>query len=282
MRNHSDDLNICDMCDAFEISRSGFYSWLERPPSQRAKEDQTVLLPAIRSAYNDSRQTYGCTRIGDVLRDKGMATSNRRIRRMMRQDRMVSKHTRRFRCTTHRGPDTSKIPDLVQRDFNASAPNRVWVGDITEFESEQGKLYLAFILDLYSRYIVGWSLSKDNTATLVITALSRAYEKRQPPKGFIFHSDHGTQYGADIFQAILRFYGGRPSMGSVGDCFDNAVSESFVHTLKTECLEGEHLVSMNYTERLLFEYIEVFYNRKRKHSTIGNLSPEDYESVNMV
>ena len=270
------------MCETFEISRSGFYSWLNRSPSQRAKEDRTVLLPAIRSAFDNSRQTYGCARIGEVLRDKGIATSNRRIRRMMRQCQMVSKHARRFRCTTQRGPDTSKIPDLVQRDFDASAPNKVWVGDITEFETEHGKLYLAFILDLYSRYIVGWSLSDDKSATLVITALSRAYEQREPPKGFIFHSDHGSQYGSELFQSILRLYGGRASMGSIGDCFDNAVSESFVHTLKTECLEGEHLITFDYTERLLFEYIEVFYNRKRKHSTIGNMSPEEYELVKRV
>lgn len=270
------------MCEAFEISRSGFYAWQRRPPSPRDVEDQTILLPAIRRAFNTSRQTYGCVRIGDTLRDNGIASSVRRIRRLMRQEHLVSKHVRRFRCTTKRGPDTSKIQDLVQRDFSASAPNRVWVGDITEFPSEMGLLYLSFILDLYSRYIVGWSLADNKTAKLVITALVRAVEKRNPLKGFIFHSDHGSQYGSDIFQSILRLNGGRASMGSVGDCFDNAVSESFVHTLKTECLNNERLISIDYTERLLFEFIEVFYNRKRKHSSIGYLSPYDYELVNQV
>jgi putative transposase len=200
----------------------------------------------------------------------------------MRQNNLVSKHTRRFHCTTRRGPDTSKIPDLVQRDFDAQAPNSVWVGDITEFQSEVGKLYLAFILDLYSRYLVGWSLADNKTATLVISALVQAVEHRNPPAGFIFHSDHGSQYGEEVFQSILRFHGGKSSMGSVGDCFDNAVSESFVHTLKTECLNDDRLVSIDYTKRLLFEFIEVFYNRKRKHSTIGYLSPYEYELVNGV
>jgi putative transposase len=275
-------MNTIDMCEVFEISRSGFYSWLKRPPCQRVKEDREVLLPAIRSAFVESRQAYGSLRIEDVLRDMGIATSVRRIRRIMGQDGLVSKHVPRFHCTTQRGPDTSKIQDLVQRDFTASAPNRVWVGDITEFRSQQGLLYLAFILDLCSRYIVGWSLADDKTTTLAITALARAVEKRDPPKGFIFHSDQGSQYGADMFQTVLRFHGGRQSMGSVGDCFDNAVSESFVHTLKTECLNDAQLVSFDYTERLLFEYIEVFYNRKRKHSSIGNMSPYEYELVNRV
>jgi transposase InsO family protein len=245
-------------------------------------QDQTIILPAIRHAFHGSRETYGSARIGDVLRDLGISTSTRRIRRIMRQEHLVSKHVRRFHCTTKRGPDTSKIPDLVQRDFNALAPNKVWVGDITEFQSEVGKLYLAFILDLFSRYIVGWNLADTKTASLVISALVRAVENRNPPAGFVFHSDHGSQYGDAMFQSILLFHGGKSSMGSVGDCFDNAVSESFVHTLKTECLNGAHLVSINYTERLLFEFIEVFYNRKRKHSSIGYLSPYEYELVNRV
>jgi transposase InsO family protein len=275
-------MNVTDMCEVFDLSRSGFYSWLRSPPSPRAREDQLILLPAIRSAFSDSRRAYGSVRIGDVLRDMGLPTSSRRIRRLMRQDRLVSKHTRRFRCTTQRGPDTSQIPDLVQREFSAPAPNRIWVGDITEFSSEVGTLYLAFILDLFSRYIAGWSLAADKTATLVITALARAVEKRDPPKGFIFHCDHGTQYGSEMFQTVLRFHGGKPSMGSVGDCFDNAVSESFVHTLKTECLSDAQLISIEYIERLLFEYIEVFYNRRRKHSTLGNMSPYEYELVKRV
>ena len=275
-------MNVSEMCEVFEISRSGFYAWGKRPPSLQDVEDKTILLPAIRRAFNGSRQTYGCVRIEDVLRDMGRASSVRRIRRLMRQDNLHSKHVRRFRCTTKRGPDTSEIPDLVQRDFNASAPNRVWVGDITEFQSEMGLLYSAFILDLYSRYIVGWSLAVNKTAKLVITAFVRAVENRNPPQGFIFHSDHGSQYGSDIFQSILRLNGGRSSMGSVGDCFDNAVSESFVHTLKTECLNHEHLISIDYTERLLFEFIDVFYNRKRKHSSIGYLSPYEYELLNQV
>ena len=253
-------MNVSETCEAFEISRSGYYAWQRRPPSPWAVEDQTRLLPAIGGAFNDWRRTYGCVRIGDTLRDIGIASSVRRIRRLMRQDNLFSKHVRRFRCTTKRGPDTSEIPDLVQRDFSASAPNRVWVGDITEFQGEMGLLYLAFIFDLFSRYIVGWSLADNKTAKLVITALVRAVEKRNPPQGFIFQSDHGSQYGSDIFQSILRLNGGRASMGSVGDCFDNAVSESSVHTLKTECLINERLISIDYAERLLFEFIDVFYN----------------------
>lgn len=241
-----------------------------------------MLMPAVREVFQDSRETYGTVRVRDSLRDIGIMTSIRRVRRIMRRGKLVPRRIRRFRCTTKRGPDTSHIRDLVERDFTASAPNKIWVGDITEIMTFEGRLYLAFILDLFSRYAVGWATSATKTTGLVINALSMAAKRRDPPEGFVFYSDHGSQYGAEFFQTILRFHGGVPSMGSVGDCFDNAVSESFVSTLKGECLNCENLVSREFTNRLLFDFIDVFYNRKRKHSTIENMSPLQYESAKHV
>ena len=275
-------MNVSDMCDAFGIARSGYYRWLQEPVCEREKNDQRVLLPAIRAIFNDSRQTYGSVRIGDALKDMGILTSIRRVRRIMTYDRMITRHTRNFRCITKRGADTSSIPDLLNRDFSAKKANTVWVGDITEITTLGGLLYLAFILDLFSRFVVGWYLYDNKAENLVIRALVKAVEHRNPPKGFCFHSDHGSQYGSHLFQSILKFHGGKPSMGSVGDCYDNAVSESFVHTLKTECLNGVELISREFTERLIFDYIEVFYNRKRKHSSLGYMSPFQYELVNRV
>lgn len=263
---------------AFKMSRSGFYSWRGRKPSARAREDSIVLVPTIRSIFKDCRQTYGSVRIADALRDLGYCHSRRRVSRIMRQERLVPRQIRRFHGISKPGADTSGIPDLVERQFSSTAPNKVWVGDLTEIETLEGLLYLAFILDLCSRYVVGWATSDNKSAQVVITALTMAVTRRRPPRGFIFHSDHGGQYGDRLFQAILKLQGGVASMGSVGDCFDNAVSESFVHTLKGECLNGETLISRDFTDRLLFDYIEVFYNRKRKHTTIGNMSPFQFEA----
>lgn len=270
------------MCDAFGIARSGYYHWINNPVSDRDKKDQMVLFPAIRSIFDESRQTYGSMRIGDVLKEMGMPTSVRRIRRIMTHHRFIPRQIKKFRCITKRGADTSAIPDLLNRNFSAKKPNTVWVGDITEIPTLAGLLYLAFILDLFSRYVVGWHLDSNKTDNLVIQALVKAIEHRNPPKGFCFHSDHGSQYGSKLFQSILQFHGGKPSMGSVGDCYDNAVSESFVHTLKTECINETDLISHEFTERLIFDYIEVFYNRKRKHSSLCYMSPLQFESVKTV
>ena len=275
-------MSVADMCETFNLSRSGYYKWLNNPVSDRETTDQKILLPQIRSIFNKSRQTYGSVRIGSVLEDMGYLTSTRRIRRLMKYSHITPRHFRKFRCTTKRGPDTSAIPDLLNRDFSANGPNKIWVGDITEIATLAGVLYLAFILDLFSRFLVGWYLDDNKTDNLVIQALVKAVERRDPPRGFCFHSDHGSQYGSELFKSILKLHGGKQSMGSVGDCYDNAVSESFVHTLKTECINEVELISREYTERLIFDYIEVFYNRKRKHSTLGYMSPYQYELVNQV
>lgn len=196
-------MSVSDMCDAFELSRSGYYKWSRNPVSNRDKKDQMVLLPAIRSIFNDSRQTYGSVRIGDTLNDMGFPTSVRRVRRIMTYGRFIPRHVKKFHCTTKRGSDTSSIPDLLNREFSANEPNKIWVGDITEIPTLAGLLYLAFILDLFSRYIVGWYLDDDKTENLVIQAFLKAVERRDPSKGFCFHSDHGSQYGSHLFQSIL-------------------------------------------------------------------------------
>ena len=270
-------MKVRDMCLVLGVSKSAFYKWRKNPICARSRQEKMVLTPKIHKAFIDSRGTYGSARIDEVLRDMGITTSIRRIRRIMNQEKLVPRQIHRFRCTTKRGADTSKIPDLVNREFKATAPNKIWVADITEVPTVEGLVYLAFILDLFSRYVVGWSTAAHKKVSLVINALAMALERRQPPKGFVFHSDHGSQYGSNLFQSILRLNGGVASMGSVGDCYDNAVAESFVHTLKGECLNDTQLISRDFTERLIFDYIEVFYNRKRKHSSLGFVSPEEFE-----
>lgn len=269
--------NIRDLCNAFQVSKSSFYDWRNNPVCTTKQYDQVVLSPAINKAFEESRKTYGTIRIGDALKSIGIRTSTRRIRRIMAQDSLVPRQIKRFKSTTDSGDEESKIQDLVKREFTSDSPDKIWVGDITQIQTMEGVLYLAVVLDLFSRIVTGWATSDRKKDSLVINALVMAIGRRKPPKGFVFHSDHGSQYGSELFQSILKMHGGKSSMGSVGDCYDNAVAESFVHTLKGECLNDEILVSREYTERLIFDYIEVFYNRIRKHSFCKNMSPEQFE-----
>jgi putative transposase len=278
MRTHRSEFRVEDMCRAFDVSKGGFYTWLRRGPCTRARREQMVLRPQIRIAFQQSRHTYGCVRIGDVLRDSGIFTSIRRIRRIMKADGLVPRRVKSYKCTTKSQGKVS-CPDLVKRKFSADTINKVWVSDITQIQTMEGWLYLASILDLCSRYLVGWATSDRINDDLVIRAFMMAYTQRQPAPGFIVHSDHGTQYTSKLFGANVRLYGGIQSMGTVGDCFDNAPAESFNATIKGECLDHENLLTRDYADKIIFDYIEVFYNRQRKHSSIGYMSPVLYEKT---
>jgi putative transposase len=268
------------MCALFEISRSGYYASKRCNGKKRKKED-AALMPIIKSAFEKGRRTYGARSVGDILRGMGVPTGRRRIRRLMDAQGLYPQTAKAFHHgTTTPGKSGVKTPDLVNREFTATAPNRVWTGDITEIATAQGKLYVAIIEDLFSRCIVGWAIMTNKTAALVKLALSVACARRAPiPKGCIFHSDKGSQYDCLDFRVELKKRNFQQSMGSTGDCYDNAVTESAFSTIKSECFFGIDTLTLpiDKARSMIFEYIEVFYNRIRRHSANGGLSPEEFE-----
>jgi transposase InsO family protein len=264
------------MCRALSISKGGFYTWLRRGPCARVRHEADILTPQVRVAFEQSRRTYGCVRIGEALKDIGIHTSARRIRRIMRADGLIPRRVKSYKCMT-KADGKPLSPDFVKRKFTVDRLNLVWVGDITQVMTLEGWLYLATMLDLCSKYLVGWATGDRINDDLVLRAFMMAFTHREPAPGFIVHSDHGSQYTSNLFRANVRLYGGVQSMGTVGDCFDNAPAESFNATIKGECLDHEVLLSRDHATKIIFDYIEVFYNRTRKHSSIGYMSPSQFE-----
>ncbi len=265
------------MCRIFGISRSGYYAWRRNPVGKRQQQD-IALMPHIRQAFEEGRSTYGTRRIGAVLAGLHLPIGRRRTRRLMDSQGLYPRTAKAFRhATTKTSTCLQKTPDLVKRDFTAEAPNRVWTGDITQVHTLEGPLYLAIIEDLFSRYIVGWAMLMEQTAALVVIAFRMACVQRQPPPGCIFHSDKGTQYDCHEFRELLVEHEFLQSMGSTGDCFDNAVTESAIGTVKSECLFDRVFAKRWEARNTIFEYIEGFYNRVRRHSSLGYLSPEEFE-----
>jgi len=265
------------MCRTFGISRSGYYAWVKNPLKPRQRQDME-LSPLVGRAFDSGRQTYGTRRIGAILAEMHLSVSRRRIRRLMKAQELYPRTAKAFRhaCTT-RSTHPRYAPDLVKRGFTADAPNRVWTGDITQVHTLEGVLHLAVIEDLFSRAIVGWAMQEQQTASLTVLALRMACIRRQPPPGCIFHSDKGSQYDCQEFRQVLAEHHFRQSMGSSGDCYDNAVTESAIGTLKSECLFGKVFRTRAEARSEIFDYIETFYNRRRLHSSLGNVSPEAYE-----
>ena len=266
-----------DMCRVLDVSRSGFYAWQKRPLSERMSLEITTIRPAVRSAFAQSRQTYGCARISAVLDRIGIHISRRRASRIMRTEGLVPKATRRFKRTTDSNHHANKSPDLLERNFTSEHPNRVWVSDFTAIWTLEGWLYLVVFLDLFSRYIVGWAAGATMNETLLVKAFNDALIKRTPLPGMVAHSDAGGQYFGALFRGLLKMLGVKQSMGSVGDCFDNAVNESFWHTIKTECFHDNTPSTREEATTAIFDYIETFYNTQRLHSTLGYQSPAEYE-----
>jgi putative transposase len=263
------------MCAALEVSRSGYYAWRGRLESRRSREDRRLMV-AIRSVFRSARETYGSIRIHRALRTEGIEVGRKRVVRLMRSSRLVAKKARRFRRTTHAAEAHEKAPNVLNRDFAVAAPNRAWAGDITYLWTEEGWLYLAVVLDLYSRRVVGWAVSERLTQALAAAALTRALSERRVGEGLIHHSDRGCQYTSTGYQRLLRHAGLTASMSRSGDCWDNAVVESFFATLKTEL--GDTFCSRRAAELALFDYIEIFYNRQRLHSSLGFVSPTEAEA----
>ncbi len=265
------------LCRVLEVTPQGYYAWRKRPVSNRNEEDMH-LSAKIRIIHAESKERYGSPRVHDELSDQGIRCGRKRVERLMRQDCLRAKAGRKFRVTTDSLHDKPVAPDLVQRNFTAPTPNTVWVSDITYLWTEEGWLYLAVFIDLYSRMVVGWATGVRLQASLVTLAFARAVARRRPKAGLIVHSDQGVQYASEAFRQALTETHARQSMGSRGDCYDNAVAESFFHSFKIEAIYGSDIETRREMEYEVFDYIERFYNKKRKHSAIGLRSPEKFEN----
>lgn len=264
------------MCKSLGVSRSGFYAWSTRPESPRSKENR-ALSEEIQKIFEESREVHGSPRIHADLREQGVQVGRKRVARLMRDKGLRARSRRRYRVTTDSKHDRPTPPNLLDRKFVVEAPNRVWASDITYFWTNEGWTYLAVVIDLFSRKVVGWALADHMRAELVLTALGNALEQRAPKAGLVHHSDRGTQYACDAHRVTLDKNGIKCSMSRKGNCWDNAVVESFFGTLKTELDDDQGWLTKAQLRRGVFEYIEVFYNRKRSHSFLGYVSPERFE-----
>ncbi|MBN1874938.1 MAG: IS3 family transposase [Anaerolineae bacterium] len=280
MQHHAAEFEVSALCAALAVSRSGYYAWLTRPESARQRADQE-LLATIADLHRQSRGTYGSPRIQAELHAQGKACSRKRVAHLMQRAPLQGRPERKVVRTTPATPGATSVPDLLQRDFSATAPNQKWVADITYIPTQEGWLYLAVVMDLFSRLIVGWAMLPQMTADLVLLAIQMAVHRRPLPAAatVIHHSDHGSQYTSSVVQALLAQYHIQVSMGSTGDCYDNTAMESFFATLKRECVQRQPFTSRAMARTVIFEFIEVFYNRQRRHSTLGYLSPWDFEQL---
>jgi len=264
------------MCRVLEIAPSRYYDWEHQQQPERARQE-AGLLTVIRRIFAQYRGRYGAPRVHDQLRRDGVRVSRKRVARLMREAGLRAKGRRKYKATTDSNHAQPVAPNLLKRNFHAEQPDAVWVSDITYIWTRQGWLYLAVILDLYSRKVVGWSLADRMTATLVCNALSVAVRLRRPKPGLVFHSDRGSQYASHAFRRRLWRYQMQQSMSRKGDCWDNAVAESFFATLKKEMLRDRAIDTRDAARAEVFEYIEVFYNRQRAHSLLGYETPEAFE-----
>jgi len=265
------------MCGALGVSRSGYYARCGRGPSNREKQDKR-LVTYIKAIHAHSRQTYGSPRVHQDLVAQGFEVGLNRVAKLMRRHRIFSVRKRRRRRTTNSNHDLKVSPDLVERQFDVKAPNHVWAADLTYVWTTAGWLYVAVVMDLFSRRIIGWAMDSHMRAALTADALKMAIAGRTATQGTIHHSDRGSQYASNEYQKLLKNHGLKCSMSRKGDCWDNSVVESFFATLKSELVFHRSWNSRRQAASEIFEYIEVFYNRQRRHSTTSNLSPVDYEN----
>jgi putative transposase len=263
------------MCRLLDVSTSGYYAWLKRPPSKRSREDE-ILTEKIRHYHRISDGTYGAPRIHKDLQEEGVKVGQKRVARLMRAAGLQGVTRRKATWTTLREPGAEPAPDLVQRDFSVEKPDQLWVADITYIHTWSGFLYLAIVMDAWSRRIVGWSMANHLRTELVLDALGMAIDQRRPVD-VIHHSDQGSQYTSFAFGKRCQEVDIRPSMGSAGDCYDNALAESFFATLECELLDRRKFRTREEASRAVFEFIEGWYNPHRRHSSLGQVSPVRYE-----
>jgi len=272
---------LTQLCAVLGVSTSGYYDWLDRPPSATQQSNQR-LVAKIRCFHQASRQTYGSPRLHQDLIAAGERVSINRVARLMQSASIQSKMTKRFVITTNSKNTLVPAPDRLKRVFRTTKPNQVWVSDTTFIRTRQGWLYLAMMLDLYSRQVIGWAMSERNNTKLVMDALQMATARRTIEQAVIVHSDQGSTYASGDYQRLLKKNGMVSSMSRKGECYDNAVAESFFGTLKTELVDDEDYRTREQAKQSLFEYIEVFYNRQRRHSYLNYVSPSEYERASAL
>jgi putative transposase len=266
------------MCELFAVSRAGFYAWLKRPESLRKRENKR-LGALIKESFDVSRGTYGYRRVRKDLQEQKETCSEYLVGRLMKQQELRAKARRKFKVTTDSRHSKPIHENLLQRQFTAEKPNQRWVTDITYIPTMEGWLYLTVFMDLYSRRIVGWSMSNRLQESLVIDAMRMALFRRKIKSSLLLHSDRGSQYASDNFQKLLRENSINCSMSRKGNCWDNAAMESFFHSLKTECVNHENFKTREEAKKMIFDYIEVFYNKRRRHSFLNYMSPVRYEEL---
>lgn len=273
---HEGEFGVKAMCRVLKVSRSGYYAWRSRPESQRTQANRRLMVQ-IREEYQLSRKTYGSPRIHAALRKKDVICSRKRVARLMRLDHIAARRARkRIPRTTERDPEAIPAPNLLNQDFSSPAPDRKWVSDITYIKTAEGWLYLAAILDLFSRRVVGWAMDEHMETSLAQQAWNMAVSQRCPTADLLHHSDQGSQYTSKVYLQSLATHHCQVSMSRVGNCFDNAVMESFFSTLKTECAD-QPFDTRAQARTTIFEYIEAWYNRQRLHSALDFLSPAEFE-----
>ena len=267
---------IAILCDVLGVSRSGYYAWSKRPTPARTKAD-AALKAQIVAVHAKSRSTYGSPRVHAELQSKGLSVSRKRVERIMREEGIKARQKRRFRRTTDSKHTHPIAPNVLEREFATEAPNKVWVTDVTYIATDEGWLYLAAILDLFSRRVIGWATSATNDRLLALDALDRALCARKPRPGLLHHSDRGSPYASEDYREALRRRGLVASMSRSGDCWDNAVAESFFATLKAELVDHERYPTRAVATASIGDYLETFYNPARRHSHLGYKSPIEFE-----
>jgi putative transposase len=281
IQEHRTEFRLGKMCQVLEVSRSGYYNYV-RGKGRQAELSNQILLEEIKKIYKKSRCIYGSPKIYRELRKKGYLCNRKRVARIMRINGIKSKTKRKYKVTTNSGHKRPVAENLLKQNFSCAERNQVWVSDITYLWTREGWLYLCCVLDLYSRMIVGWCLERRMPASLVTAAIKKAIDRRGENPGLIFHSDRGSQYASGEVREFLRNHGMVQSMSGKGNCYDNAVMESYFHTLKSELISFEDFKTREEARIKIFEYIEIFYNRQRSHSTLDYLSPAEFEDINKI
>lgn len=281
VRAEAAEFSVRRVCRLLKVSTSGYYRWRRAEPAARAR-DELRLTAKMRAIQKQTDGVYGSRRMRTELNEDGERVGRRRVQRLMRDNGLCPRIPRRFVVTTDSSHSEPVAPDLLKQDFSASAPNRVWVGDITYVWTAEGWCYLAVLLDLYSRRVVGWSFAEHMRCELPLRALRRALATRRPPPGLIHHSDRGAQYASHAYRDVLRDYECAQSMSRAGDCYDNAVCESFFASLKKERLHRQHFATRTEAHDAVEAFIDGFYNPRRRHSAIGNISPIHFENQRLA
>lgn len=279
MFEHSDQFRVAAMATVLSVSRSGYYAWLGKRHQISCREAMRQSRDtSVKQAFINNKKRYGSRRIAAELAEDGATYNRKTIADSMRRQNLVAKAAKKFKQTTNSQHHLPIAPNLLEQNFDAQLPNQKWVGDITYLMTSEGWLYLAVIIDLYSRMVIGWSMSERMTADLTCDALKMAMSRRGFPNGTIVHSDRGSQYCSNAHRELIERNGMRQSMSKKACCWDNACAESFFGSLKVEAIQNEPIMDREAMRQTIFEYIEVDYNKKRRHSALGYLSPEDYEA----